>query len=505
MIDRSAGILLPVFSLPSEYGMGSVGAAAREFVDFLAEAGQRWWQILPVVPAGGGNSPYSSICTHAGDPLLIDPELLRDDGLVTEEELEEAKLPVTDRVDYPAVRAARTKLLRRAFAVGYAKDTDAVRAFEEENGWVRPYVLYMAARAYFGDKSWLEWPDAGLRNYDWSAVEYWRAQLADEVAYHTYVQYLFDRQWSALKRYANEKGVGIIGDLPIYVSLDSSDVWSERHQFDLDETGHPASVAGVPPDYFSEEGQLWGNPLYNWDVMRSDGYGWWIRRVGSAIRRFDMIRIDHFRAFESYWAVPADAESAKAGAWRPGPGMGLLEPLMGWFRGVQFIAEDLGDVTPAVVQLLRDSGLPGMRVLQFAFSNPANAYLPHNYSVNTICYSGTHDNNTLVGWYEGAKAEERAFVRQYLGAKTTDTVRRAVLRAGMGSVASLFVAQLQDYLALGEEARINVPGVGKGNWEWRLLPGQIPAGLAAEIRTMNATSSRGAPVTQEEKKTSKEA
>ena len=500
MMERSAGILLPVFSLPSAYGMGSIGAAAREFVDFLAEAGQRWWQILPLVPAGGGNSPYSSICTHAGDPLLIDPEVLLDEGLVTKEELEAAKLPVTDRVDYPAVREKRTALLRKAFAAGYARDREAVRIFEEENGWVRPYALYMAARAYFGDKPWLEWPEQELRNYQWQAVEYWREQLSGEVAYHTYVQYLFDRQWSALKRYANEKGVGIIGDLPIYVSLDSSDVWSERHQFDLDETGHPASVAGVPPDYFSEDGQLWGNPLYNWDVMRSDGYGWWIRRVGSAIRRFDVIRIDHFRAFESYWAVPADAKSAKEGAWHPGPGMGLLEPLMGWFRGVQFIAEDLGDVTPAVAQLLRDSGLPGMRVLQFAFSDPANAYLPHNYSVNTVCYSGTHDNNTLVGWYETAKPTERAFLRRYLGARTTDTVRRAVLRAGIGSVASLFVAQLQDYLALGEEARINVPGVGEGNWEWRLLPGQIPAGLAAEIRELNAIYSRCASAKKPEKK-----
>ena len=261
MIERSAGILLPVFSLPTAYGMGSIGAAAREFVDFLAEAGQRWWQILPLVPAGGGNSPYSSICTHAGDPLLIDPEVLFDEGLVTKEELEAAKLPVTDRVDYPAVREKRTALLRKAFAAGYARDREAVRMFEEENGWVRPYALYMAVRAYFGDKPWLEWPEKDLRNYEWQAVEYWREQLSGEVAYHTYVQYLFDRQWSALKRYANEKGVGIIGDLPIYVSLDSSDVWSERHQFDLDETGHPASVAGVPPDYFSEDGQLWGNPL----------------------------------------------------------------------------------------------------------------------------------------------------------------------------------------------------------------------------------------------------
>ena len=493
MIDRSAGILLPVFSLPSEYGMGSVGAAAREFVDFLAEAGQRWWQILPVVPAGGGNSPYSSICTHAGDPVLIDPELLYADGLVTKADLEAAKLPVTDRVDYPAVRAAREVLLRKAFASGYARDAEMVRRFEEENGWVRPYALYMALRTHFGDKPWLDWPEEDLRNYDWQVVERWREKLADEVNYHTYLQYLFDRQWQVLKAYANEKGVGIIGDLPIYVSLDSSDVWSERWQFDLDETGHPNAVAGVPPDYFAEEGQLWGNPLYNWDHMRGDGYGWWIRRVGSAVRRFDMIRIDHFRAFESYWAVPVGAESAKAGAWRPGPGMAFLEPLMGWFRGTQFIAEDLGDLTPAVTELLRASGLPGMRVLQFAFSNPANAYLPHNYSANTICYSGTHDNNTLVGWYEGAKAEERAFVRQYLDAEGTETVRRAVLRAGAGSVASLFVAQLQDYLGLGEETRINVPGVAKGNWEWRLLPEQIPEKLAEEIRTLCATYSRCAP------------
>ena len=500
MIQRSAGILLPVFSLPSEYGMGSIGSAAKEFVDFLKEAGQRWWQILPVVPAGGGNSPYSSICTHAGDPLLIDPELLYAAGLVTEDDLKDARLPLTNSVDYPAVKEKRTALLRKAFAAGYEKDREAVRIFEEENGWVRPYALYMAARAYFGGQSWLDWPEKELREYRSHAVEYWREQLAEEIAYHTYVQYLFDCQWTQLKNYANEQGVGIIGDLPIYVSLDSSDVWSERHQFDLDETGHPLAVAGVPPDYFAEDGQLWGNPLYNWDVMRADGYGWWIRRVGSALRRFDMLRIDHFRAFESYWAVPADAETAKAGAWRPGPGMGMLEPLMGWFRGAQFIAEDLGEITPAVEQLLRDSGLPGMRVLQFAFSNPANAYLPHNYSVNTICYSGTHDNNTLMGWYEGAKPEERAFLRQYLGVRTAETARRAVLRAGMGSVACLFVAQLQDYLALGEEARINVPGMAKGNWEWRLLPGQIPAGLAEEIRTMNALYSRCAPVEKAAKK-----
>ena len=499
MIDRSAGILLPVFSLPSEYGIGTAGAAAREFVDFLAEAGQRWWQILPLVPAGGGNSPYTSICTHAGDPVLIDPELLHADGLVTKAELEAAKIPVTDRVDYPAVRASREVLLRRAFAAGYRKAAEAVRRFEEDNAWVRPYALYMAIRAHFDGKPWTEWPEEALRNYEWQAVNSWHEKLEEEVAYHIYVQYLFDGQWQALKEYANAKGVGIIGDLPIYVSLDSSDVWSERPQFDLDSEGRPNAVAGVPPDYFCEDGQLWGNPLYNWDVMRGDGYNWWIRRIGSAVRRFDMIRIDHFRAFESYWAVPAGAESAKEGKWCPGPGMAFLEPILGWFRGTQFIAEDLGDLTPAVAQLVRDSGLPGMRVLQFAFSDPSNAYLPHNYIANTVCYSGTHDNNTLVGWYEEAKEEERAFVQKYLGAEDAAAVRLAVLRAGAGSVASLFVALLQDYLALGTEARINVPGVPKGNWEWRLLPGQIPAGLAAEIRALCAAYSRCAPAAEKEK------
>lgn len=502
MIDRSAGILLPVFSLPSAYGMGSIGAAAREFVDFLAEAGQRWWQILPVVPAGGGNSPYSSICTHAGDPMLIDPELLLKDGLVTAEDLAAARMPDTGRVDYSAVRAARTAILRRAFAVGYEKDVAAVRAFEEENRWVRPYALYMAARAYFGDKPWLEWPEKDLRNHEWDAVEYWSQQLADEIAYHIYVQYLFDRQWAQLKQYANSKGVGIIGDLPIYISLDSSDIWAEREQFELDETGHPLRVAGVPPDYFCEDGQLWGNPLYNWDVMRADGYGWWIRRVDSAARRFDAIRIDHFRALESYWAVPVDAETAKAGAWNPGPGMSLAGVLTGWFSGVQFIAEDLGDITPAVTALVQQSGMPGMRVLQFAFTNPGNAYLPHNYQPNTICYTGTHDNNTLAGWYAEAKESELKFARQYLGVDGAEETRRAMLRAGMGSVASLFVAQLQDYLGLGAEGRINVPGVAKGNWEWRLRDGQLPRSLAKEIRALTATYSRCAP--EEEKQSEAE-
>ena len=489
-MERSAGILLPVFSLPSDYGMGSLGGSARDFVDFLSRAGQRWWQILPVVPPGAGNSPYSSSSTHAGDPMLIDPQLLYADGLVTAEELAEAAMPRSSRVDYGAVRAKRETLLRRAFAAGFARDAEAVRAFEAAQPWVSAYALYMACREHFGGQTWQTWPDEALRRYEPDAVRSWREKLDGEVAYHIYCQYLFDLQWQALKDYANERGVGIIGDLPFYVSSDSADVWSERTQFLLDGEGYPCEVAGVPPDYFCEDGQLWGNPLYNWDVMRADGYGWWIRRVGSAARRFDAVRIDHFRAFESYWAVPAGSETARAGQWRPGPGLDLVERLIGWFGGMQFIAEDLGIVTPAVEQLLRDSGLPGMRVLEFAFSGPDNAYLPHNHTVNCICYTGTHDNNTLRGWYDTAAAEEKAYVRRYLGARGADAVRRAALRAGMGSVASVFVAQLQDWLGLGGEARINVPGVGVGNWEWRLESDCLPGELAAEIRGLTETYGR---------------
>ena len=489
-MERSAGILLPVFSLPSDYGMGSLGGSARDFVDFLSRAGQRWWQILPIVPPGAGNSPYSSSSTHAGDPMLIDPQLLYADGLVTAEELAAAELPRGSRVDYGAVRARRETLLRRAFAVGYERDAEAVRAFEAAQPWVGAYALYMACREHFGGRTWQAWPDAALRRYQPDAVRAWREKLETEVSYHVYCQYLFDLQWQALKSYADERGVGIIGDLPFYVSLDSADVWSERAQFLLDGDGYPCEVAGVPPDYFSQDGQLWGNPLYNWDVMRADGYGWWIRRVGSMARRFDAVRIDHFRAFESYWAVPAGSETAKTGQWKPGPGMDLLERLMGWFRETRFIAEDLGIVTPAVEQLLREAGLPGMKVLEFAFSDAENAYLPHNHPVNCICYTGTHDNDTAAGWYAAAPAEEKAFARRYLGVKTSDAVRRALLRAGMGSVAKVFIAQLQDWLGLGGEARINVPGVGEGNWEWRLDTDCLPDTLAAEIRTVTETYGR---------------
>ena len=288
----------------------------------------------------------------------------------------------------------------------------------------------------------------------------------------------------------NARGVKLIGDLPIYVSLDSADVWSEREQFLLDGAGRPSKVAGVPPDYFSADGQLWGNPLYNWSAMKADGFGWWIRRVEGAATRVDALRLDHFRAFESYWAVPAGAKTAKEGAWEKGPGMDLLRVLTGWFPQISYIAEDLGILTDAVHQLREESGLPGMKVLEFAFSGPDNAYLPHHYAPHCICYTGTHDNDTVLGWYDHASEQERAFAARYLGAEDRESTRQALLRLGQGSVAELFVAQMQDYLALGSEGRINVPGVAEGNWRWRMAPGAATKELAAEVRSLTAAFGR---------------
>lgn len=483
---RSCGILLPLFSLPSEHGIGTLGKAAYEFLDFLSEAGQSWWQILPVGPAGSGDSPYQSFSSFAGNAYFIDLDMLVDDGLLTKAEVGAIECGGSaETVDYNALRENRMPLLRIAAQRGLAREDAGFEAFCRDNArWLSDFALYMALKEHFNGSAWYEWPE-DIRLHRADAVEKYSRELREDVSFFSYVQYLFYSQWSALRAYAREKGIGIIGDMPIYVALDSADVWAEPEFFLLDEHNVPVEVAGVPPDYFSADGQLWGNPLYDWDAMRRDGYGWWIRRVDGASRLYDALRIDHFRAFESYWAVPRGTESAKQGQWRPGPGMDLVGRLTAWFNNVRFIAEDLGVLTPEVHRLLDESGMPGMKVLEFAF-DPASLsdYLPHRYNDNCVCYAGTHDNNTLRGWIDEENLETLAFAREYLGIDDEADLADAVLRAGMRSKAVLFIAQMQDWLGLGASARMNTPGTVGGNWAWRMLPGSATKALAGKMRRM---------------------
>ena len=481
---RKSGILLPISSLPSRYGIGTLGAEAYKFADFLAGAGQSAWQILPLGSTSYGDSPYSSFSANAGNPYYIDLDMLIDDGLLQRAEVEGVDWGGEPMyVDYGKIYESRFEILRLATARGWERDAKEVEAFVEANrGWLPDYALFMALKRRFGMVSWIEWPDEDARMRVPEVLDKYRDELADDIRLFTYAQFLFFRQWDALREYVHSLGIEIIGDIPIYVALDSADVWSDPKSFMLDERNIPTVVAGVPPDYFSAEGQLWGNPIYDWEHMKADGYGWWIRRIENAKRLYDVIRIDHFRGFDSYWAVPYGEKTAINGEWRTGPGISLVGVLRDWFHDTRFIAEDLGYLTPSVTQLVADSGFPGMKVLEFAFDSrePSN-YLPHTYTPNCVCYVGTHDNETVMQWWKKISRADASYARNYLGLNPREGVNWGMIRGGMSSVAELFVAQMQDFLGLGAEARTNEPGTVGGNWRWRLCPGQLTDKLRDKI------------------------
>ena len=491
-MDRSSGILMSMSALPSKYGIGSMGKCAYEFVDFLKAAGQKYWQLLPLGPTSYGDSPYSSFSTFAGNPYFIDLDMLIADGLLRRADLKGINWGEDEQsTDYGRIYDNRFKILRRAFERGGERLAAETAEFRRKNAWVENYALYMAVKASFGMVSWMEWPDEAIRTHRPEAVREYGEKLRGDVDFYVFLQYLFYEQWQKLHAYAHDNGVQFIGDIPIYVALDSADVWSDPQFFQLDGNNVPTEVAGVPPDAFTEDGQLWGNPLYDWDAMAADGYGWWIRRIDGARKLYDIIRIDHFRGFESYWAVPYGDTTAKNGHWKPGPGMNLVGVLTSWFSDLRLIAEDLGYITPGVKKLLSDSGLPGMKVMEFAFdAHGESDYLPHRCERNSVCYLGTHDNNTVLGWLETTGKDDRQFAERYMHITPDEGWCWGMIRTGMSTASDLFVMQMQDVLELPASARMNTPGTASGNWRWRMLPGAANRRLAKKLRTYTETFRR---------------
>lgn len=495
-MERSSGILMPISSLPSPYGIGTFGKAAYDFADFLKAAGQKYWQLLPLGPTSYGDSPYQSFSTYAGNPYFIDLDMLVEDGLLTKKEVSACAWGENPRyVDYGKIYESRFALLEKAKERGWERDREKVRAFEEENKlWLPNYALFMALKRKFGMKAWSEWPDEDVRLRKPEAVEKYRAELAADVELFTYIQYLFYQQWSALKTYINDLGIRIIGDLPIYVAMDSADVWAEPEMFRLDERRIPTEVSGVPPDYFSEDGQLWGNPLYDYAAMERDGFGWWIRRIGGAEKLYDVIRIDHFRGFHSYWEIPAGAKTAMEGQWQPGPRMALLHAIEKNVPEAKFIAEDLGDIDHETWKFISRSGLPGMRVLCDAFNDAwgNSSFLPRNCIADSVMYTGTHDTPTFMQWYlDQATEEQRDFCNRYMRLHYGDSVHWTAIAVAFGSVCSLAMVPMQDVLGLGADARMNAPGtMGTHNWSWRVSMDALTDEVAYKLRELNAIYGR---------------
>ena len=484
--ERSAGILLPIFSLPSEYGIGTLGKEAYRFVDFLVKAKQSYWQILPIGPTSYGDSPYQSFSSFAGNPYFIDLDVLVEEGFLDKKDLKGIKVADPEHVDYGYLYETRYPILYKAYLNTKDKLHDQLMGFYQDNEyWLRDYALFMAVKKHFHMASWLEWPDEKIREKHEDAVREYEELLKEDITFYVFLQYLFFKQYRKLRRYANEKGIKLIGDLPIYVAMDSCDVWSDSEQFQLKEnTKTPKDVAGVPPDYFSKTGQLWGNPLYDWDHMRTTGYKWWIERIDGVSKFFDVIRIDHFRGFHEYWSVPYGEKTAIKGHWEKGPGIDLIGVLRDWFADVEFIAEDLGIISEDVTKLLKDSTFPGMRVLEFGTAGDGSSYhCPHNHIENCVCYIATHDNSPIMGWFETAKKKDVEYVKKYYGLNEKEGYNFGMIRGGMSSVAYLFIAQMQDYLGLGTDATINNPGT-LGNWSWRMRRNDMSPSLAKKIADM---------------------
>jgi 4-alpha-glucanotransferase len=497
--ERASGILLHPTSLPSPYGIGDLGSDAYKFVDFLEKSGQKLWQILPLGPTGYGNSPYASYSAFAGNTTLISPELLVKQGFLSQEEIGEVPVFSDSKVNYPEVFEFKNKLLKMAFEnfKNNVSEQETAHFFHFCNTnkyWLHDFAMFMALKDHFDAKAkkegkeneprtWANW-DEGIVARNPAVLDQIDHQLGNEIFYHQFLQYEFFKQWGELKKYANSKGISLIGDIPIFVAYDSADAWSNPEIFHLDSKGHPIEVAGVPPDYFSETGQLWGNPLYNWEVLEKRDFDWWITRFKNMLNMVDIIRVDHFRGFESYWAVPYGAENAIKGKWKKAPGMKLFATVNDVLGQLPIVAEDLGIITPEVEELRDTFEFPGMKILQFAFTNDAtDKFLPHNHVKNCVVYPGTHDNDTCLGWFKTAPEKETEYFKRYAGSNG-ENIHLDFLRLGMSSIADTALFALQDLFGLDTECRMNMPSKPDGNWEWRFTHKDLTAELALKLKTM---------------------
>lgn len=483
MKERASGILMHISSLPGKYGIGDFGQSAYDFVDFLAKAKQKVWQILPIGITGYGDSPYQSFSAFAINPYFIDLDALVAQGFLTRDEIKAYDLGKDpESVDYEKLYFNKMPLLKHAYQRAKEAWHSELKAFfKREIDWLEPFALYMSIKAHHNNRSWLEWPKAFDAMHK-PAVKSFEHQYEDEVYFWVFTQYIALDQWMTLKTYANQKGIRIVGDLPIYVAEDSADVWSMPQLFRLDEAFKPVCVAGCPPDAFSATGQLWGNPIYDWEYMDNHGYQWWIKRIAHSFKHFDIVRIDHFRGFEDYWEIPYGDKTAEGGKWIKGPGMKLFNAIRNALGDVDIIAEDLGFMTDDVIRLREDSGFPGMKVLQFAFdSREESDYLPHNYDRNCIAYTGTHDNDTAMGWMKNVDPQDRAYAIEYLRLNEQEGYHWGLIRGAWASTAYLAVAQMQDFLGLDSRARMNTPSTLGGNWVWRVKAEALDDKLAKQI------------------------